>query len=151
MDANARVIEQMMFTEISLQTPITDDMLQATVAHDQFRMITDQLASTEATQPAQTIKWSFVRMPKGFKIASQSIKNMPMKKYPVQHFVLSDGLATVSVYIEKSTTDEQALQGESKMGSVNAYGRQISNYQVTVMGEVPGNTVKQIAESVAKQ
>jgi negative regulator of sigma E activity len=37
------------------------------------------------------------------------------------------------------------------MGSVNAYGRQISNYQVTVMGEVPGNTVKQIAESVAKQ
>jgi sigma-E factor negative regulatory protein RseB len=151
MDSNAQVIEQMMFTEISMQTPITNDMLEATVAHDGFRVITDQLASTEGSKPVQSIKWSFVHMPKGFKITSQSIKNMPMKKHPVQHFVLSDGLAAVSVYIEKSTTDEQALQGESKMGSVNAYGRQISDYQVTVMGEVPSNTVKQIAEAVARK
>jgi sigma-E factor negative regulatory protein RseB len=63
--------------------------------------------------------------------------------------VLSDGLATVSVYVEKSTTVEQALDGESKMGSINAYGRQLSDYQITVMGEVPGDTVKQIAEAVS--
>ena len=74
-----------------------------------------------------------------------------MKKHPVQHYVLSDGLAAVSVYIEKSTTEEQALEGQSNMGSINAYGRQVSEYQVTVMGEVPGTTVKQIAEAVTIQ
>jgi negative regulator of sigma E activity len=76
---------------------------------------------------------------------------MPMKKHLVQHFVLSDGLAMVSVYIEKSLADEQALEGESSMGSVNAYGRRVDGHRVTVMGEVPKATVKQIAEAVARK
>jgi sigma-E factor negative regulatory protein RseB len=150
MDSGARVIEQMMFTEISLQSPVTNEMLEPTVAHDQFRVITEQLLSTESETPAGTDNWSFVKIPEGFMIADDSIKNLPMKKHPVRHFVLSDGFATVSVYIEKSTTDEQALKGQSKMGSINAYGRQVSDYQVTVMGEVPEHTVKQIAEAVSR-
>jgi sigma-E factor negative regulatory protein RseB len=151
MDSNARVIEQMMFTEISFQTPVTNEMLEPTVAHDQFRVITEQLLSTESEASAGMDNWSFVKIPEGFRIADQSVKNLPMKKHPVRHFVLSDGFATVSVYIEKSTTDEQALKGESKMGSINAYGRQVLDYQVTVMGEVPEHTVKQIAEAVSRK
>ena len=151
MDSNAKVIEQMMFTEISMQTPISNDMLEATVAHDDFQIITDRLVNEQDQQSSQAVNWSFVNMPNGFKIADHSVKNMPMKKHPVQHYVLSDGLAAVSVYIEKSTTEEQALEGQSKMGSINAYGRQVSEYQVTVMGEVPGTTVKQIAEAVTIQ
>jgi sigma-E factor negative regulatory protein RseB len=150
MDSGA-VIEQMMFTEISLQSPVTNEMLEPTVAHDQFRVITEQLLSTENETTAGMDNWSFVKIPEGFRIADHSIKNLPMKKHPVRHFVLSDGFATVSVYIEKSTTDEQALKGESKMGSINAYGRQVSDYQVTVMGEVPEHTVKQIAEAVSRK
>jgi negative regulator of sigma E activity len=37
------------------------------------------------------------------------------------------------------------------MGSINAYGRQVLDYQVTVMGEVPEHTVKQIAEAVSRK
>jgi sigma-E factor negative regulatory protein RseB len=149
MDSDARVIEQMMFTEISMQTPISNDMLEPTVAHEEFQVITDQVVTTLEQRSSQAVKLSFVNIPKGFRIADHSVKNMPMKKHPVQHYVLSDGLATVSVYVEKSTTVEQALDGESKMGSINAYGRQLSDYQITVMGEVPGDTVKQIAEAVS--
>ena len=149
LDPDARVIEQMMFTEISLQSPVSMDMLQPTVDHAGFKVITDQMAEQQQPANIQT-DWSFAKMPKGFRITSQAIKPMPMKKHPVQHFVLSDGLATVSVYIEKPATSEQMLEGESSMGSVNAYGRQINGHRVTVMGEVPKATVKQIAESVAR-
>ena len=149
MKASGKVMEQMMFTEISLQSPISVAMMQPTVKHDTFRIITEQLATNNEPQ-LNKAGWSFVRIPKGFSVAGQSLKPMPMKKHLVQHFVLSDGLATVSVYIEKSLTDEQALEGESSMGSVNAYGRRVDGHRVTVMGEVPKATVKQIAEAVAR-
>jgi sigma-E factor negative regulatory protein RseB len=150
MDTNAKVIEQMMFTDISLQSPVSEEMLKPTVAHEGFKVITDQMDSPQ--QPGiEPSAWTFEKMPKGFRITSQSIKSMPMKKHPVEHFVLSDGLASVSVYIEQSASDDgQTLEGESNMGSVNAYGRQIADHRITVMGEVPRATVKQIAESVAK-
>ena len=69
MDSNARVIEQMMFTEISFQTPVTNEMLEPTVAHDQFRVITEQLLSTESEASAGMDNWSFVKIPEGFRIA----------------------------------------------------------------------------------
>ena len=149
LDQDARVIEQMMFTEISLQSPVSLAMLQPTVDHEGFKVITDQVADQQAAVSEQS-DWSFAKMPKGFRVTSRAIKPMPMKKHPVQHFVLSDGLATVSVYIERPAANEQMLDGESSMGSVNAYGRQVNGHRVTVMGEVPKATVKQIAESVAR-
>jgi len=149
MDSQANVIEQMMFTEISLQSPVSAAMLEPTVEHDQFRVVTDHMASHEEMQPGQN-KWSFSRIPKGFRVTSQSLKSMPMKKHLVQHFVLSDGIASVSVYIEKTMPDDQVLEGETSMGSMNAYGRKVNDHRVTVMGEAPRATVKQIAEAVAK-
>lgn len=38
--------------------------------------------------------------------------------------------------------------GGSTMGAVNAYGRTIGKYHVTVVGEVPHATVKMIGDSV---
>ena len=148
LDANAKVMEQMMFTQITLQSPISAAMLASTVEYKGFRIITDKLATNTNSQPNHVGVWSFVRIPKGFKISSHALKPMPMKKNLVHHFLLSDGLASVSVYIEKSIAGDQALEGESRIGSVNAYGRHVSNHHVTVMGEVPGATVKQIAEAV---
>ena len=150
LDASGKVMEQMMFTELTMQSPVSPHMLEPTVDYSQFKVITDHLAQAKSMADIHDANWSFEQMPKGFKIASQSVKTMPMKKYPVKHFVLTDGLATVSVYIEKSGIDEQMLEGESSMGSVNAYGRQIADHRVTVMGEVPRDTVRQIAEAVAR-
>ena len=149
MDTDASVMEQMMFTEISLQSPVSVAMLEPTVEHAQFQVVTDPVVSHERIIADKPV-WSFIHMPKGFHIASQSLKPMPMKKHLVQHFVLSDGIATVSVYIEKPMADDQVLEGETSMGSMNAYGRQVADHRVTVMGEVPRATVKQIAEAVAK-
>ena len=149
LDTDSTVIEQMMFTELTLQSPVTMAMLEPTVAHDGFKVITDQVV-TSGENAASKSPWTISSMPKGFTITSQSLKSMPMKKHPVQHFVLSDGLATVSVYIEKHMADDQVLEGETSMGSVNAYGRQVSDHRVTVMGEVPKATVRQIAEAVSR-
>jgi sigma-E factor negative regulatory protein RseB len=65
--------------------------------------------------------------------------------------VYSDGLATVSVYVEQLPAPEDAFNGLSTMGAVNAYGRLLEGHQITVVGEVPPVTVELIARSVERR
>ena len=60
----------------------------------------------------------------------------------MEHFVFSDGLATVSVYIEPLTAT--GLKGEASLGSVNALGGQVSGHQLTIVGEVPVTALKML-------
>lgn len=147
-DSSGKVMEQMMFTEISLYAPVSMAMLEATVQYDQFRVITGDPSHAEDHE-IDSSSWTFSSMPEGFQIKRQIRKHMPMQRHNVEHFVLSDGLATVSVYIEKSSGSGENLQGPSSMGGMNAYGWEISDYQITVMGEVPKATVRKIAHSLS--
>jgi len=63
--------------------------------------------------------------------------------------VYSDGLATVSVFVEKSGDASEHLEGFTSHGAVNTYSTQANGHQVTVIGEVPPITVRKIAASVA--
>ena len=76
-------------------------------------------------------------------------KRLPMKRHQVEHYILSDGLAVVSVYIEQSNNEKTELEGPSQMGSVNAYGRVIEGHKITVLGEVPQSTARAIANAVS--
>ena len=61
--------------------------------------------------------------------------------------VYTDGLASLSVFIERLTGDVR--NGSSSMGAVNAFIRIYDDYSITAIGEVPAQTVKQIAESIS--
>ena len=63
--------------------------------------------------------------------------------------VYTDGLASLSVFIEKQSGETQS--GESSMGAVNAYMRILNDHSVTAIGEVPAATVREVAESVSYQ
>jgi len=83
-------------------------------------------------------------------MTEQQMHDMPKDKKAVKHKVFSDGLATVSVFIEKN--EERAVvpvQGYSAFGALNTYSTLADGYQITVVGEVPAATVRQIAASVS--
>jgi len=75
---------------------------------------------------------------------------MPINDGPVSHVMLSDGMASVSVYIEHVAVanQNQSAAGLSSMGAMNAYGLSLDKAFVTVVGEVPVDTVRAIAEAV---
>jgi sigma-E factor negative regulatory protein RseB len=106
-----------------------------------------QLAAQKTSQ-AVTIPQSSV--------STQSTENavvaemvLPAQQTELLHMVYSDGLASVSVFIEINRGDQNHLQGASSMGSVNAYGNSLGDYFITVVGEVPANTVRAMAQSTA--
>ena len=67
------------------------------------------------------------------------------------HLVYSDGLASVSVFIEESQGEGRHLEGEASMGAMNAYGNTVDGYVVTVVGEVPAKTVQLMAQTMVRQ
>jgi sigma-E factor negative regulatory protein RseB len=64
------------------------------------------------------------------------------------HAVFSDGLATVSVFIEPGAAGNGPAEETHRRGSVTAVSRRIGDARITVVGEVPPATAQAIAESV---
>jgi sigma-E factor negative regulatory protein RseB len=69
-------------------------------------------------------------------------------RHPTEHLVFADGLATISVFLEKLDGAPALLQGVSQLGSMNAFGKAAHGYQILVVGEVPAVTVQRIAAAI---
>ncbi len=141
-------IEELMFTDISFPDSIPDEDLVADTGskNAEWSWIEPKdkpVVSAHATKA----RIDFSRMPGGYSKVSESYRPMPMNDNPVSHVLISDGMATISVYVEytdKPGTDS----GVTSMGAMNAYGRSMPNAMVTVVGEVPAETVKFIGDAV---
>ena len=93
--------------------------------------------------------WSVCKGPSGLVRSNQLMRKNTRRNKPDEHMVYSDGLAAVSIFIEKIDKDGgTAMKGPSSMGAVHAFGDVINDYQITVVGEVPAATVELIGKSV---
>jgi sigma-E factor negative regulatory protein RseB len=81
-------------------------------------------------------------------ISARYIQQMPNSSQPAEHVIISDGLASVSVYIEPFNAESQSFVGASRVGAMNIFGSVHDDHQVTVVGEVPMSTVELIAQSI---
>jgi sigma-E factor negative regulatory protein RseB len=66
----------------------------------------------------------------------------------VGQVVFSDGLTSVSVFVESAPTGAKTREGISTQGAVNVYRRTVGNHLVTVLGEAPPACVTRIAKSI---
>lgn len=148
-DADGRAVEQTMFTALEILDSVSDAELQPVLQGEDYTWRGHTAAGDPhvAAQPDTSV-WSVTALPAGFMRTHHNQHVMPSDTAPVEHMVFSDGLATVSVYIEPRQAGVQGLSGVSSMGAVNALGAQVGEFQVTVVGEVPRATVERIGQSV---
>ena len=144
-----RTLEQVQFTQIAILDEVPDEHLRAEIAGTEFAWRTDNddgAGEREAVESSWSVQW----LPNGFELKDSNIQSMATSAMPVSHLVYSDGLAMVSVFVEELMEGAEQLQGSSSRGAVNAFSRVANDHQITVVGEVPLPTVKQIAHSVAR-
>ncbi|MDD5273030.1 MAG: MucB/RseB C-terminal domain-containing protein [Methylovulum sp.] len=102
--------------------------------------------------PAESSKqaaFALTALPKGFTEVFFSRKPMRDAEQPVDHLLLSDGLASVSVYMEpKNPAQPPINSGVQTIDAINFFSHTQGDYQVTVMGEVPSETIQFIADHV---
>jgi sigma-E factor negative regulatory protein RseB len=145
LDSGGNAVSQVMFTNLRVSSDIEDRAETTLEGKELYRWV--QQTPRPVRKQSQKSGWAFTKLPKGFQLSIHTRRSNSDEQTPINHFVLSDGLATLSVYIEKST-GQTGLKGSSRMGSVNAYGNTLNDYQITAVGEVPEITVRQIADTI---
>ncbi len=140
-------LEQIIFAQISIVDEIDEKLLGPSFPTQDFTLYNniqnDHLESVE-----QNKQWQATWLPAGFTISERARQMMMTSKIPVEHLVYSDGLAMVSVFVEKVSQEPDAKSGPTQFGGVNAYAKLVNGYQITAVGEVPKSTVKLMADSV---
>ncbi len=138
------MVSQIMFTSLRVD-PSIQSISSATHGKSDYSWVHPK--TPQKIPDSVPAKWQFNQLPDGFKLQVRTRQAATPESQEMEHFVFSDGLATLSVYAEKAE-DEEGLREASKMGAINAYGTLISGYQITVVGEVPGRTVRTIANAM---
>ena len=142
------VVEQLMFTSIQFFETPPKALLKPQIAERDV-VISQPAAATAAQARVEEGRWRVAQLPAGFNIESHHEQVMARSENKAEHMVFSDGLASISVFIERSATSpELSYTGASRMGAINTYSRQHEGHRITVVGEVPALTVRQIADSI---
>jgi sigma-E factor negative regulatory protein RseB len=150
-DARGRIIEQIVFANLTLSPHIPDSALKPEVSTEGFQWLRNEASPTKESPENASMSWNDMKLPPGFKMATRSAQVMPGSDDPVSHLVFTDGLASVSVFVEaqaKDPPDQQTVTEESaRMGSSSVFSTVTDGRKVTAVGEVPPATVRSIASS----
>lgn len=140
-----KMVEQVLFTDLNVHKSIPDEAFVSTFIKENFRRQEIGLPSESDTYESN--KWRAANLPPGFIMSTYKQRVKSATNTSVQQMVFSDGLASVSVFIEPSNKDK-VLHGSKRRGALNVYGKSINDHHLTVVGDVPKRTVKLIAESI---
>ncbi len=138
-------VEQVLFTRIEILDDIPRSELEPTINTEGFAMYRPPTLSGQASD---RVRLSPQHLPPGFRLSASKQGPMAGSRYAVDHYVYSDGLATVSVFVEDPQSEPEIATGFTRQGTANAYSLTIDGRQVTVLGEVPRQTVESIARSL---
>jgi sigma-E factor negative regulatory protein RseB len=143
-DLSGVVLEQVVFTEMQVNKPL--------LGKDKEDVSVSGAVTAVASVLSNQSSFEVTALPLGFKQIFFSRKPLHKSDQPVDHLLLSDGFASVSVYLESKkaykTTDSRLSEGLNSVGAINSISRNLAESQLTVLGEVPASTVKYISEGV---
>jgi sigma-E factor negative regulatory protein RseB len=152
-DAHGDVIEQIVFANLKIRAHIPDSAFRPDISTAGFRWLRNGAASAASgTGASEGTVWNASRLPPGFHMTVRAAQTMPGSPGPVDHLVFTDGLASVSVFVETHVESSGAPVLESAhVGSSYAFSTVVDGHKVTAVGEVPPETVRFIADSVKAQ
>ena len=99
----------------------------------------------EAARPVEVEHLVAKTLPPGYSRIAAVMRHLPNMAGEVEHWVFSDGLTNISLFLAPSNKPVETLKGESKHGMVNLIRRQVGDYQATVLGDAPWPAVETIA------
>lgn len=141
-EADGRLIQQLMFTDVRLSPNTAPAAQRASSAMNR--------SAAAVNIRLNESRWRFGPLPAGFALIEHDFITEPVphedRTPPGEYFLFSDGLASVSLYAER--THQAGLTGRTHMAGVHAAGKRLDGYQLTAVGEVPAATVAAVLEAV---
>lgn len=93
------------------------------------------------------LNWEVTELPEGFKPVLGNRHRVLISERPVESLLFSDGLFSFSVYLAKA--DRLSIRSQFvRKGSRTLHSHVMGNVEITVVGDIPPETAKKVAESV---
>lgn len=144
LDADGSVLEQAAFSELQLDAPVRMDKLaQMMAVPDGWRVEKAEAVKTTAASEG----WALKSQVAGFK--PLSCYTRPAEG--VVQWIFSDGLASVSLFIEDYDRQRHAQEGVFSSGATHTLTHRLQDWWLTAVGEVPPQTLKAFALSLERR
>ena len=149
-DLSNKVLEQISFSSVNFGA-VDENLLKTS-----YQNTKDWKAVKGAVTVSTSSGWAVKKLPTGFKKIREvrrliSYHFEPNSKdkfafHEVLQLVFSDGLATVSVFIEPVNEDQH--NAVNQQGATTIFSRKQGDFWVTIVGEVPMTSIKLISDSI---
>lgn len=160
--SDGRPIEQIMFTEVRFPEMIPDELFDITPQLDQGyasmsqERIESPLDAALVARPSSAgpdMHMGLVSLPEGFEVVMFTQRELPNGTGTLRHWIISDGLTSVSIFGRQSIDERPASMPQSAhaVGAMHAYRQIVGKVEITVVGEVPSQTVRVIAEGTSQR
>jgi sigma-E factor negative regulatory protein RseB len=155
LDTEGKLLEQAAFSELQLDAPVSKAKLtQMMDATQGYRVERREVQKT--TPEAQG--WTMTRKVSGFQSAGCYTRPVALlagasgRTDNTMQWMFSDGLATVSLFVEAFDGSRHVREGASELGgATRTLTRKLGNWWITAVGEVPAGTLALFVQSLERQ
>jgi sigma-E factor negative regulatory protein RseB len=156
LDASGSVLEQAAFSELQLDAPVKMEKLVQMMAATEGYKLDPQPQLTKTTAAAEG--WTLKTPAAGFKplncykrpTHATGAAAEPGTAQTLQ-WIFSDGLATVSLFVEEFDKTRHTQEGVISAGATHTLLRRMNEYWLTAVGEVPPQTLKTFAQGLERK
>ena len=160
LDTDGRVLEQAAYSELQLDAPVSMTKLTQMMSNlDGYRLVKSELQKTTALAEG----WQLKSVPAGFKPMScykrAVAKADGVNSESAMQWIFSDGLASVSLFVEAYDRTRHTQEGQASTGATQSITRrfvdkpsdQAGDWWLTVVGEVPVPVLLGFAQSLERK
>ena len=137
-----RRLELNQFTQLRVQKGADADDMRIFTNTEGFRVVEDKRTTPEdQSQASFQTSWVATQLPQGYRLRSANLRSSPRTQKPLEQLIFSDGLGSVSVFIERvDAADQAAVPDVAKphpRGVMQRVVRDVDGYRLTAVGDAP--------------
>ncbi len=155
LDVDGRVLEQSAFSELQLDAPVNKaKLVQMMDATDGYRLERRDLQKTTAKAQG----WDMVKAVPGFKPMGCYTRPVALlagasgRAEQTMQWMFSDGLATVSLFVEVFDARRHVREGVTELGgATHTHTRRLDAWWITAVGEAPAPTLALFVQGLERK
>lgn len=139
-DQRGRPLMQYSFAEVQIAKPATTSARARPASAQSFSQDAPHAIMSSAVEVKQ--------LPPGFSRAIAVKRPLANQGTEVEHWVFSDGLMHISMFVEPLARNNVTVRGASQRGMTNLRTLRVGQNQITVVGDAPPAAIDLIARSI---
>jgi sigma-E factor negative regulatory protein RseB len=145
-DENGTPLETFSFTELKIGGAVNREAIKSQFAlkNDDWRVQFVQASDAKGDDG----QWVFRNTIPGFRRLSGMKRQLRPDAPESTQLVFSDGLAAISVFFEPMAGRGKEEANLFSMGAISVYRRQMGDYQLIVMGDVPAAVLRRLGDGI---